>query len=346
MQIYKKANLKSFHTFGVDVTCDVLIIVETQEELIFAYQNTEWKALPKILLGKGSNVLFTTHFKGVVIINRLSGIDVSDSKESWKLHVNGGEDWPNLVQWSIDQGYYGLENLALIPGCAGSAPIQNIGAYGVEFKDICEYVDVLELDSFSVKRLTRAECKFGYRDSVFKNELYEKVVILAVGLRLPKAWRSVTSYGNLKAIPKEEITAKRIFDEVCQVRMSKLPDPSVTGNAGSFFKNPVVSKRKFEQLKALYPTLVGYESGVGIKLAAGWLIDNSGLKGTGIGGAKVHEVQALVLINEGDATSEDIISLASKVHSTVLSNYQISLEHEVRFYSSTQETYLHELISD
>lgn len=346
MQIYKKANLKSFHTFSVDVTCDVLIVVETQEELVFAYKNAEWGALPKLLLGKGSNVLFTDHFKGVVIINRLLGIDVSNSVDSWKLHVNGGEDWPNLVAWTVEKGYFGLENLALIPGCAGSAPIQNIGAYGVEFKDVCEYVEVLDLDSFSVKRLIRTECKFGYRDSIFKNELYKKVVIVAVGLKLPKDWQPITNYGNLKALPNDELTAKRIFDEVCQVRMSKLPDPMVTGNAGSFFKNPVVSTQKFDQLKAMYPDMVAYASEGGMKLAAGWLIDQSGLKGTSIGGAKVHEVQGLVLINSGNATPKDIISLASKVRSTVLDKYQVSLEHEVRFYDSKKETYLHELVSD
>lgn len=346
MQIHKKANLKSFHTFRVDVTCDVLVIVESQEDLLFVYQNREWKGLPKLLLGKGSNVLFTCHFEGVVIINRLSGIDASETENGWKLHVNGGEDWPNFVEWSIEQGYYGLENLALIPGCAGSAPIQNIGAYGVEFKDVCEYVDVLDLSSFEITRLNNTECKFGYRDSIFKKELYEKVIIVSVGIKLLKQWRPVATYGNLKVLPKVGLTAKRIFDEVCNMRMSKLPDPNMVGNAGSFFKNPVISQQEFDQLSLQFPELVAYPSGDGMKVAAGWLIDQSGLKGFRIGGAQVHDEQALVLINLGDATAANIIELASKVRSKVLDKYQISLEHEVRFYSSTKETYLQKMVSE
>lgn len=345
MQIHKKANLKSFHTFSVDVTCNVLIIIESQEELLFVYQNKEWDGLPKLLLGKGSNVLFTSHFEGIIIINRLAGIEESETENYWKLHVNGGEDWPNLVEWSIEQGYYGLENLALIPGCAGSAPIQNIGAYGVEFKDVCEYVDVLDLRTFEITRLNDTECKFGYRDSIFKKDLYEKVIIVSVGIKLLKQWDPVVTYGNLRVLSEVDLTAKRIFDEVCNMRISKLPDPNVVGNAGSFFKNPVISQQQFEQLYLQYPELVAYPNGVGMKVAAGWLIDQCGLKGTRIGGAQVHDEQALVLINLDNATATDIIELASKVRGKVLDKYQILLEHEVRFYNATNETYLHELVS-
>ncbi|MDV7106399.1 UDP-N-acetylmuramate dehydrogenase [Vibrio sp. TH_r3] len=345
MQIYKKANLKSFHTFAVNVTCDFLVIIESNEDLISVYQNKEWSDLPKLLLGKGSNVLFTKHFNGVVIINRYCGIQVTESDSDWHLAVKGGEDWPELVKWTLKQGYLGLENLALIPGCAGSAPIQNIGAYGVEFKDICEYVEVLHLDSFEVSKLTTNACHFGYRDSIFKNELRGKVVVVSVGLKLPKQWKPVVNYGHLAAIPVDELNAKRVFDEICLVRRNKLPDPEVIGNAGSFFKNPIITDQHFERLKTLFPELVAHSVSGGMKVAAGWLIDHSGLKGVTCGGAMVHKEQALVIVNMNDATSQDILELATKICATVFDKYKIRLEHEVRFFDSKEETYLHKMIS-
>lgn len=344
MQIYKKTNLKAFHTFSIDVSCDVLVIVESTKELITVYKNHDWSALPKLMLGKGSNVLFTEHFHGVVIVNRILGKTVTEDDMFWDLHVNGGEDWPELVEWTIDHGYPGLENLALIPGCCGSAPIQNIGAYGKEFKDVCQYVDVLSLESFTVQRLTIEECKFGYRDSVFKHDLFGKVMIIAVGIRLNKKWQPMVSYGNLGDIPSEELTSRRIFDEVSHVRMSKLPDPFVVGNAGSFFKNPVITKHQYQQLLNQYPNLIAFPFGEEMKLAAGWLIDQCGLKGYQMGGAKVHSKQALVLINENNASAEEVILLAAHVRQTVLQKFAVKLEHEVRFMGSAEETSLTELV--
>jgi len=340
MQIHRKANLKPFHTFAIDVTCEYLVIVNSLEELSFIYRNPEWKNLPKLLLGKGSNVLFSQHFCGVVIINRLCGIDVSETDEYWHLHVNGGEDWPDFVKWSLDNSYDGLENLGLIPGCAGSAPIQNIGAYGVEFKDVCEYVEVLNIETLAVSKMDNHHCRFGYRDSVFKKELKGKVAIIAVGIKLPKIWNPVVHYGGLKAIPNDERTAKRIFLEVCRTRMNKLPDPCIFGNAGSFFKNPIISKVQFNKLKARYSDVVAYSTENGMKVAAGWLIDHCGLKGEMVGGAMVHQEQALVLMNYNNATSDDIIELAMQVRTFVFDKYQILLEHEVRFFNSVEETSL------
>ena len=193
------------------MTCEVLVIVETTDELLSVYRNQEWAGLPKLVLGKGSNMLFTAHYEGVIIVNRVTGIAVSENDNDWLLHVGGGEDWPDLVKWCLDRGYYGLENLALIPGCAGSAPIQNIGAYGVELKDVCDYVDVLDLESLETSRLTNAECQFGYRDSVFKKELYGRSVILAIGLRLPKKWQPVVNYGSLKSISAEDLSPVRFL---------------------------------------------------------------------------------------------------------------------------------------
>ncbi|WED21717.1 UDP-N-acetylmuramate dehydrogenase [Vibrio sp. JC009] len=346
MQIYNNASLKPYHTFAIESTCEHLVIVESAEELVAVYQKPEWQLLPKLVLGKGSNMLFTEHFMGVVIINRILGKAVSQSDESYLLHIQGGEDWPELVKWATEQGYPGLENLALIPGCAGSAPIQNIGAYGIEFKDVCEYVDILDLDTFSVRRLTDTECLFGYRESVFKHELKGKIVITAVGLKLAKAWVPNVSYGSLQSIAENERSPKRIFDEVCQVRMAKLPDPEVSGNAGSFFKNPVITTEHFSKVKAQYPEIVAYPAGDKMKVAAGWLIDQCGFKGVTEGGAQVHPNQALVLVNKDNATAEDVVKLASRITTEVKHRYGIALEHEVRFMGATQETFLAELIQE
>ncbi len=340
MQIEKNACLKPFHTFALDINCDIMVIVESLDELIRVYQNPEWRNYNKLLLGKGSNVLFTQPFKGMVIINRITGIEVSESAQAWHLHVNGGEDWPELVSWSLQQGYSGLENLAMIPGCAGSAPIQNIGAYGVEFKDVCEYVEVLDLDTLEVSRLQAPQCQFGYRDSVFKQDLYQKAVVVAVGLKLSKQWTPVVSYGNLKAIPQSELSPQRVYQEVCHTRTAKLPDPKEVGNAGSFFKNPVISTRQYNALKQSFPDMAAYPAEEGMKVAAGWLIDQCGLKGVTVGGAMVHKKQALVLINADNALPGDIIRLAQKVTDTVFGRYRIMLEHEVRFLDSDGETCL------
>ncbi|WCE29586.1 UDP-N-acetylmuramate dehydrogenase [Vibrio sp. SCSIO 43137] len=343
MQIYKKASLKQYHTFSIDVSCEVLILVDTVDELISVYQSSEWADLPKLVVGKGSNLLFTDYFHGVVIVNRILGKTVSEDPENWLLHIMGGEDWPELVAWATENGYAGLENLALIPGCAGSAPIQNIGAYGVEFKDICDYVEVLSLQDFSLSRLTAEECQFGYRDSIFKQVLYGKVVITSVGLKLAKEWKAVVDYGSLRDIPEAELSALRVFTEVCRVRQSKLPDPDVLGNAGSFFKNPVVSAEKHAELKQQFPDIVAFPAGDGMKLAAGWLIDKCELKGQTIGGAQVHSEQALVLVNRENATAEDVIALADHVRSKVEQKYQVTLEHEVRFMGMQNETSLAEI---
>ncbi|WP_375754178.1 UDP-N-acetylmuramate dehydrogenase [Vibrio sp. HN007] len=344
MQIYQKASLKPFHTFSIESSCEFLVIVESVDDLISVYRNSEWAQLPKLMLGKGSNVLFTEHFNGVVVVNRITGKKVAEQEDAYLIHVEGGEDWPELVEWSVENGYAGLENLALIPGCAGSAPIQNIGAYGNEFKDFCAYVDVVWLEDFSTQRLTAEECEFGYRDSIFKRDYHGKCIIVAVGLKLPKEWSPNTSYGPLQAIAKSELTPERIFSEVCNIRMEKLPDPNKTGNAGSFFKNPVIESEQFRLLKQSYPSIVGYPSGNRVKVAAGWLIDQCGLKGVSRGGAQVHPNQALVLVNKDHATASDVIALASKVVSEVARRYEIHLEHEVRFMGATEETNLSECL--
>ncbi|MCW8336202.1 UDP-N-acetylmuramate dehydrogenase [Vibrio paucivorans] len=344
MQIIANANLKPYHTFGIFQFCDFLVEANSINDIKAIYQNSAWSKLPKLMLGKGSNILFTDTFHGVVIINNLVGKSVTESDTHWHLHIAGGEDWPSLVEWSVNQGYFGLENLALIPGCAGSAPIQNIGAYGVELRNVCEYVDILCLDTFEEKRLTVSECQFGYRDSIFKRELHQKAIITAIGLVLPKSWRAKVEYGPLKDLSSDTATAKQVFERVCSIRMEKLPDPTITGNAGSFFKNPVISHQHYEQLKQKYPNIVAYSVDDGMKVAAGWLIDQCNLKGTMVGGAQVHPNQALVLVNRNNAEAEDVVKLAAKVRNEVFHRYNIELEHEVRFMGSKEETSLSAII--
>ena len=344
MQIFAQADLCRSHTFSISQTCSYLVEVTTIDEIKYVYQKREWLKLPKLILGKGSNVLFTQPFQGIVVVNNLLGKSVNETDTHWLLHIAGGEDWPELVKWSVEQGYYGLENLALIPGCAGSAPIQNIGAYGVELKDVCEYVDILCLETFNTKRMNSEECQFGYRDSIFKHEQFQKVMILAIGLKLPKQWSANIEYGPLQSLQSEVISAQQIYERVCKIRMDKLPDPSKTGNAGSFFKNPIISNQLFEVLRKQFPDIAAYPTKDGVKVAAGWLIEQCQLKGHQIGGAQVHPKQALVLVNKDNATANDVIKLAATVRQTVLEKYQIALEHEVRFIGSHTETNLETII--
>ncbi|EKO3392659.1 UDP-N-acetylmuramate dehydrogenase [Vibrio fluvialis] len=339
MQLHLDANLKPYHTFGIEQSCKALAIIGSVDDLVQLYKDERWQGSPKLMLGKGSNMLFTEPYQGLVMVNNITGIEHREDEHHHYLHVNGGEDWPALVTWCMNQQFYGLENLALIPGCAGAAPIQNIGAYGVEFQDICQYVDYLCLESFSIKRLSAQECQFGYRDSIFKHQLYGKAIVVAVGLVLKKHWQAVASYGPLQALG-ESCSPEEIYHTVCRTRMDKLPDPSVTGNAGSFFKNPVIAEEHYAKLKQTYPEMVAYPAAGGVKVAAGWLIDSAGLKGVSVGGAQVHPKQALVLINTGHATSRDVVELAALVRERVEEKYSIRLEHEVRFMGAIQETYL------
>ncbi|MGO1298881.1 MAG: UDP-N-acetylmuramate dehydrogenase [Vibrio sp.] len=344
MQFYLNTSLQPYHTFGIDQACQQLVIAESVDELIAVYRDPQWQSVPKYMLGKGSNVLFTTPYQGMLLINRIQGLEQRDDEQYHYLHVSAGQDWPELVEWTVQHNIAGLENLALIPGCTGSAPIQNIGAYGVELKDVCEYVDYLCLATYTTKRLSKSECQFGYRDSIFKQALYGKAIIIAVGLKLAKQWQPKTQYGPLKALGADA-TCRDIFAAVCQIRREKLPNPYEQGNAGSFFKNPIVDTEQFSQLQTSYPDIVGYSVDGGVKLAAGWLIEHSGLKGEVFGGAQVHPKQALVIVNQqGKATAQDVVRLAAKVRAVVKQKYGVMLEHEVRFMGPEHEISLDQAI--
>lgn len=331
-------SLHAFNTFGIQANAKHIVIVESIQALREAWIDAARQQHPVMILGEGSNVLFLDDFDGTVIVNRIKGMAITEQEDAWLLHVGAGENWHQLVSDTLEQGMPGLENLALIPGCVGSAPIQNIGAYGVELKQFCQYVDCIDLNTGHAVRLDAAQCQFGYRESIFKQPGYKHYAIVGVGLRLAKAWQPVLSYGALTQLSPETVTPRQVFDSVCDMRTSKLPDPKINGNAGSFFKNPVIAATQAEALIALFPTMPHYPQPDGqVKLAAGWLIDQCQLKGYQTGGAAVHRQQALVLINHAQATSKDIVALARYVRQQVGNKFNVWLEPEVRFIGNKQE---------
>ncbi|CDG15980.1 UDP-N-acetylmuramate dehydrogenase [Xenorhabdus doucetiae] len=346
MSVCQSTQLKAFNTFGISACADHIGIATSIESLLTLWQEAMEKDHPILLLGGGSNVLFTENFKGTVILNRILGINIQESDTAWHVHAGAGENWHELITYLFNQQIYGLENLALIPGNVGSAPIQNIGAYGIEFKQVCEYVDFVELKTGNSMRLTANECQFAYRDSIFKHQYKDDYVITAVGLRLNKKWEPILTYGALAQFSREKVTPKQIFDTVCEMRQNKLPDPALMGNAGSFFKNPIVSIELAYRIKSEYPDCPQYPHDEhNIKIAAGWLIEQCQLKGYVIGGAAVHTKQALVLINKDNATGQDIIALAAYVRNKVAEKFNIFLEPEVRFIGSEGEIDAVECIS-
>lgn len=289
------------------------------------------------ILGGGSNTLFVEDFDGCVICPDFKGIDVVDDGVTFKLHVASGENWHALVQYCLQNNMPGLENLALIPGNCGAAPIQNIGAYGVEFANVCDYVDWFEFSTGTLHRLNKQQCQFAYRDSVFKHGKKNLGIICAIGITLPKSWQPKLSYQGLNQLG-ESPTPKQIFDTVIAIRESKLPDPKVLPNAGSFFKNPVVNSDFYNILKQQYPDLPAYrQENSMMKLAAGWLIEQCDLKGVSVGGASVHKLQALVLVNSNQATGDDVLTLAKQVQANVLTKFNVALEPEVRFITAKGE---------
>lgn len=342
----ESASLKNHNTFALPVNAAQLVIAEKIELMIKVWQKSQKRKEPFLVLGEGSNVLFLEDFSGTVMINKLHGIKVREEQDAWHLHVRAGENWHKLVSYTLENGMYGLENLALIPGCVGSAPIQNIGAYGIELQDVCEYVDLLSLRTGEIDRMSPERCAFGYRESVFKHQYKADYIIVAVGLKLNKIWQPVLSYGDLTKLDPESVTPQQVFDAVCAMRRSKLPDPYIIGNAGSFFKNPIVSQEVTDKLLESYPNMPHFVQPDGqVKLAAGWLIDQCALKGHRIGGAAVHNKQALVLINQENAVPQDIIALARYVRNTVANKFTVWLEPEVRFINALGEVNAVEVLS-
>lgn len=335
MLITENYSLKKHNTFGIEVSARYYIEVFSIREFQELWSADYFKKFPLLILGGGSNILFTQNFKGCVVKNNIKGIElVSEDADHYYVKAGAGESWHEFVMYCVDRNYAGLENLSLIPGNVGAGPMQNIGAYGVELKDTFHELEALDISSQELKKFSNAECKFGYRESIFKNEAKDKYIISSVTFRLNKVSKFNTSYGaiekELEQMGVKELTIKAISQAVCAIRRSKLPDPEMIGNAGSFFKNPTVPTAHFNELKKQFPEMVGYKnSDTETKLAAGWLIEQSGWKGKIVGKAGVHKDQALVLVNHANADGSEIYDLSQKVLESVKEKFGIVLQREV-----------------
>lgn len=326
------ASLKPYNTFGIQAVAKELVIVESIDELKNLLPRLRTEKF--MFLGGGSNVLFINDFDGLVVINQIKGLKAESIDDNdVKVSAMSGESWHEFVLWTLDQGYFGLENMSLIPGTVGAAPMQNIGAYGVEFKDICLQVDALDLSTGILKSFTYAECEFGYRESVFKRALKDKFFVYQVHLRLSRNSLIKTSYGDIQKVLKtkgiENPNHRDVSNAVIEIRSSKLPDPSKLGNAGSFFKNPVVEKYQADVLLKEFPNAPNFPDGNKVKVPAGWLIEQCGFKGYRDGNTGSHKDQALVIVNYGDATGQEIYNYSEKVIAEVKKRFNFVLEREV-----------------
>lgn len=327
------ASLKPYNTFWIDVKAKYLARVFSVEGL--SQLLTRFSKEPLLILGDGSNILLTQDFEGLVIINELKGKEVVEETDQYvDLKVNGGENWHSLVRYAVEQGWGGIENLSLIPGKTGAAPIQNIGAYGVELKDVFVSLEAFHFQSHKVTTFGYEDCKFGYRNSIFKNELKDQYLISSVTLRLSKHPVINTSYGALQKMLDEKgiqnPSIREISDLVSEVRRSKLPYPDELGNAGSFFKNTIVSRTTFEALQARFPKVPSFPAGENqVKIPSAWLIENAGLKGYRHGKVGTHVTQPLVIVNYGRASGNEVLQLAYYIQKVVYDKFGIHLEPEV-----------------
>jgi UDP-N-acetylmuramate dehydrogenase len=334
VNIQENISLKSYNTFGIDVKAKFFVeitgLVQLQKAL-------ELKAYPKkFIISGGSNMLLTNDIDALVMHINLKGITVVEEDEKTvEVKAMAGENWHKLVMWSLNQGYGGLENLSLIPGNVGTAPIQNIGAYGVELKDVFVSCAAMNVETGELVGFDNKACEFGYRNSIFKNKAKEKYIITSVVLKLTKKDHVLhTGYGSIENELKDRgivhPTIKDISDAVIAIRKSKLPDPKEIGNSGSFFKNPIISKKAFDKFSKSHPDAPFYEVDKNqYKIPAGWLIEQCGFKGKRVGDAGVHEKQALVLVNYGNATGKEILNLSKKIQEEVKKNFKLKIQPEV-----------------
>lgn len=330
--------LKYLNTFSIDVSAKCVITIHNEYMLLKIWSRYFNQGIPVLILGGGSNVLFLENYIGVVLLNRIKGIFITENEKVWRLHIGAGEKWSELVIFTINKNMPGLENLAFIPGYVGSASIQNIGAYGVELSQVCEYVDVLELKNGKKIRFYSSECEFQYRSSIFRKYFNEYAVVY-VGLRLFKHWKPVLKHNEFSIFRSFQITYRQIFNLVYLMRKKKLPNPNRIGNAGSFFKNPVVSIKLMQNLFHKYPNIpYVYQTSDRIKLSAGWLIEYCSLKGCMFGEAAVYHKQALILINIRQmAVGTEIAALALYIYNKVFKEFNICLQPEVRLINSYGE---------
>ena len=331
MRIFKNHSLKAYNTFRIDCNTAFFVEVTSVSELRKILANPDFLKLPKLFLGGGSNILLCRDFEGLAILINLKGIsDLGDGL----IKVQAGENWHEFVLWSINNGYNGIENLSLIPGNIGAAPMQNIGAYGVELKDVFVELEAFHIDSEKIHSFDRESCHFAYRESVFKNIHKEKYIILSVTIQLRKDGIVNTSYGPIVEVLDQmsiyKPSPKDVSEAIISIRSSKLPDPKEIGNSGSFFKNPVISITHFQDIKKEFADVPSYPvNNSEVKVPAAWLIEKTGWKGKRIGNYGVHDKQALVLVNYGGAKGKDIYKLAQDIQSSVKDKFGIPLQMEV-----------------
>lgn len=334
MQIQHNFSLKKYNTFGIEAKAKEFVAIHSVDELKEVLSENASKK--KFILGGGSNMLLTQDIDALVIHIDIKGIQIVKETEDFVwVEANAGENWHEFVLWNIEHNFGGLENMSLIPGNVGTTPVQNIGAYGVEIKDNFISCDAVNIETQEIKTFHKEDCNFGYRESVFKHEAKDKFIITSVIYKLTKNNHKInTSYGDiLKELEKNNITVPTIKDvsnAVIAIRQSKLPDPKELGNSGSFFKNPIISREHFEKVKTLFPDVRHYDvSADEVKVPAGWLIEQAGFKGIRIGDAGVHKNQALVLVNYGNASGQEILNLSKEIQKTILDKYTIAIEAEV-----------------
>jgi UDP-N-acetylmuramate dehydrogenase len=351
MLVEKNVPLQAFNTFHIVAKAHTLVRIATEADVLALLEHPEWGVCPKLVLGGGSNIVLTGDVKPLVLKVEVMGRRLlHETAKAYVVEAGAGESWHDFVTWTLQQGYPGLENMALIPGTVGASPVQNVGAYGVELQDRFESLDAVDLQTGKVFTLNAAQCAFGYRDSIFKHGpgtgltdadlaghralgLKDRALILRVRFSLPKPWKAVLGYADIEKKMAEhgctQPSAQQIFDWVCEIRRAKLPDPQVIGNAGSFFKNPTVTAEQCADIIARDPKVVHYRLADGsVKLAAGWLIDSCGWRGKTVGQAGVYEKQALVLVNRGGATGGEVMTLAKAIQTSVYERFGIVLEPE------------------
>jgi UDP-N-acetylmuramate dehydrogenase len=334
MTIQNNFSLKKYNTFGIEAKAKQFVAVNSIEDLNTILK--EHQSVPKFILGGGSNMLLTQDIRALVIHIDLKGKKVlkEDDDFVW-VESQAGENWHEFVLWTIDQNFGGLENMSLIPGNVGTTPVQNIGAYGTEIKDTFISCDAINIASQEMKTFTKEECNFGYRESIFKHEAKDQFIITSVVFKLTKRNHKInTSYGDItKELEKQNVTTpslKDVSNAVIAIRQSKLPDPAALGNSGSFFKNPIIPKEQYEEVHALHPEMPHYVvSETEVKVPAGWLIEKAGFKGKRFGDAGIHKNQALVLVNYGNATGQEILAVSRDIQATILKEFGIAIEAEV-----------------
>lgn len=340
MKVKQNISLKPYNTFNINVVAKKFASFSSLDELNEILEASSKQPIEKLILGGGSNILFTKNFDGIVLKNELKGIElINEDDEYYYVKAAAGEVWHNFVQYCIEKNYAGVENLSLIPGNVGASPMQNIGAYGVEIKDVFYELEALHIHDKTITKFGLKDCEFGYRESVFKRKFKKQFIILNVTYKLKKQPNFNTSYGaiedELKRMDVKELSIQAISQAVINIRTSKLPNPKEIGNAGSFFKNPTIAIELLEKIKLNHPTIPFYNlqnNNEQVKIAAGWLIEQCGFKGYRKNDAGCHTKQALVLVNYGNAKGEEILDLCQLIISSVKSKFDIELEAEVNVY--------------